>query len=210
MRTVRLAVFADLHLGRRKAPGVQWAREALADVTADADVVIFTGDLLDKKKATKADLDDGIALFEFITGELGTPLVHVWGNHDVGSGMISRFPTLDNVYRPVGGGVEKLTVPGVPLVFHAVNVTQDPDPRETLADLPEVFEPGHIGVLHTEVEGQYTNNPCLPTTTEHLLSRGYSACLMGHVHSPVVLHEDPWIGWIGMGQVLEIDVPALP
>ena len=124
MRTVRLVAFADLHLGRRKAPGVQWAREALADAAPDADVVVFTGDLLDKKKATGRDLADGIALFEFITGELDTPLVHVWGNHDVGSGMIPRFPTLDNVYRPVGGAVGKLTGPGSPVVVQAARARE--------------------------------------------------------------------------------------
>ena len=43
MRTVRLAVFADLHLGRRKAPGVQWAREALADVAALAAQLVEAG-----------------------------------------------------------------------------------------------------------------------------------------------------------------------
>ncbi|MDO5511498.1 metallophosphoesterase [Corynebacterium sp.] len=210
MGTVRLAAFADLHLGRRQAPGVQWAREALLDATAHgAQAIVFAGDLLDKEESTDADLEDAVALFRFITVDLGTPLVHVWGNHDVGAGIIPRFPTMEGVYRPRGEGVETLTVPGIPLTFHAIHVTGDPDPRESLEDLPQVDGPGHIGVLHTEVEGQYTNNPCLPTTTEHLLSRGYSACLMGHVHSPVVLNEDPWIGWIGMGQMMEIDVPTL-
>ncbi|GAB3692553.1 metallophosphoesterase family protein [Corynebacterium nasicanis] len=209
MDTVRLAAFADLHLGRKKAPGVRWAREVLIDAAArGADVVIFTGDLLDKKKATEKDLRDAVELFRFITRELALPLVHVWGNHDVGSGFIPHFPALEGVHRPEGGGVEKLEVPGIPLIFHAANVIADPDPRPTLRELPAVSGAGHVGVLHTEVEGVYTKNPCLPTTTSHLLSRGYSACLMGHVHSPVVLNEDPWVGWIGMGEILELEVPA--
>lgn len=210
MGTVRVAAFADLHLGRRKAPGVAWAREALVDATDNgADVIVFTGDLLDKKKASGRDLADGIDLFRLVTEELRRPLVHVWGNHDVGSGMIPQFPEIEGVYRPTGDEIAEIRVPDVPLVFHAVNVTQDPDPRDLLRHLPQVDEPGHIGVLHTEVEGQFTNNPCLPTTTDHLLSRRYAACLMGHVHSPVVLHEEPWIGWIGMGQVLELEVAPI-
>ncbi|MDO5669907.1 MAG: metallophosphoesterase [Corynebacterium sp.] len=208
--SVRLAVFADLHLGRKKAPGLQWARQALVDAAPDADIIIFTGDLLDKKKATRADLEDSIDLFRFITQDLGKPLVHVWGNHDVGSGFIDEFPAIEGVYRPEGGDIEQLQVPGIPLVFHAVNVIEDPDPRTTLKQLGKVDGPGHIAVLHTEVEGQYTKNPCLPITADFLLSRGYSACLMGHVHSPVVLQEEPWTGWIGMGQMLELEVPALP
>lgn len=208
--TVRLAAFADLHLGKKKAPGVQWARQALHDAVAHADIIIFSGDLWDKKKATRKDFEDSIDLFRFITDDLGTPLVHVWGNHDVGAGFIDEFPEIDGVYRPEGGGIEKLQVPGIPLLFHAVNVIDDPDPRSTLEELEKVDGPGHVAVLHTEVEGQYTKNPCLPITADFLLSRGYSACLMGHVHSPVVLQEDPWIGWIGMGQMLELDVPALP
>lgn len=209
MATVRLLAFADLHLGKKKSPGVQWAYESLAGAASRPDAIVFTGDLLDKKKATEADLADGIALFRHITRDLTLPLVHVWGNHDVGSGMIPRFPDLPGVHRPRGHGIEEIRVPGVPLVFHAANVVADPDPRDLLKDLPRVNEPGHVGVLHTEVEGQYTKNPCLPTTQEHLLSRGYGACLLGHVHSPVVLNDDPWIGWIGMGQMLEIDIPAL-
>lgn len=211
MGTVRLAAFGDLHLGRRKAPGVGWAREALVDATRNgADAVVFTGDLLDKKKATGKDLDDAVDLFRMVTHELERPLVHVWGNHDVGSGMIPLFPEIRGVHRPTDDAVAEIRVPDLPLVFHAVNVTQDPDPRDVAKHLPRVEEPGHVGILHSEVEGRYTKNPCLPTTTEHLLSRGYEACLMGHVHSPVVLHEEPWIGWIGMGQMLEIEVAALP
>lgn len=211
MGTVRIAAFADLHLGRRKAPGVGWAREALVDATRNgADAIVFTGDLLDKKKATGKDLDDAVDLFRMVTHELGRPLVHVWGNHDVGSGMIPLFPEIRGVHRPTDDAVAEIRVPDLPLVFHAVNVTQDPDPRDVAKHLPRVEEPGHVGILHSEVEGRYTKNPCLPTTTEHLLSRGYEACLMGHVHSPVVLHEEPWIGWIGMGQMLEIEVAALP
>lgn len=211
MGTVRLAAFGDLHLGRRKAPGVGWAREALVDATRNgADAVVFTGDLLDKKTATGKDLDDAVDLFRMVTHELERPLIHVWGNHDVGSGMIPLFPEISGVHRPTDDGVAAIRVPDVPLVFHALNVTQDPDPRDVAKHLPRVEEPGHVGILHSEVEGRYTKNPCLPTTTEHLLSRGYEACLMGHVHSPVVLHEEPWIGWIGMGQMLEIEVAALP
>ena len=211
MSTVRLAAFGDLHLGRRMGPGVGWAREALIEATAiGADAIVFTGDLLDKKKATSQDLADAVDLFRLVTEELERPLVHVWGNHDVGSGMIPLFPEIRGVHRPTDDAVAEIRVPDLPLVFHAVNVTQDPDPRDVAKHLPRVEEPGHVGILHSEVEGRYTKNPCLPTTTEHLLSRGYEACLMGHVHSPVVLHEEPWIGWIGMGQMLEIEVAALP
>ncbi len=211
MGTVRLAAFGDLHLGRGKAPGVEWARKALVDATRNgADAIVFTGDLLDKKKATGRDLSDAVDLFRLVTQELELPLVHVWGNHDVGSGMIPLFPQIDGVHRPTDDAIADIRVPHLPLVFHALNVTQDPDPRDVVKHLPRVTEPGHIGVLHTEVDGRYTRNPCLPTTTEHLLSLGYGACLLGHVHSQVVLHEDPWIGWIGMGRMLEIEVPALP
>ncbi|QGU03303.1 metallophosphoesterase family protein [Corynebacterium comes] len=211
MTAVRLVVFADLHLGTKKAPGLRWAYEALSEATRRSpDVVVFAGDLLDKKKAVEADLADGVALFRHITEDLNLPLVHVWGNHDVGSGLLPRFPDLPGVHRPSGEGIEEIRVPGIPLVFHAVNVIRDPDPRDLLENLPRVEEPGHIGILHSEVEGQYTKNPCLPTTLEHLLSRGYGACLLGHVHTPVVLNEDPWIGWVGMGKMLELQVPPLP
>lgn len=211
MTSVRLAAFSDLHLGRTKAPGAPWAREALTEaVGRGADVIVFAGDLLDKKKATGKDLDDAIELFRYITEDLDRPLVHVWGNHDVGSGMIPLFPEIAGVYRPTTNDITEIHVPDIPLVFHAVNVATDPDPRDVVTRLPKVEQTGHVGILHTEVDGQYTKNPCLPTTADHLASRGYGACLLGHVHSPIMLLDDPWIGWIGMGRVLELEVPGLP
>lgn len=209
MGTVRLAAFGDLHLGRRKAPGVGWAREALVDATRNgADAVVFTGDLLDKKTATAKDLDDAVDLFRMVTHELERPLIHVWGNHDVGAGIEDTFPAIDGVYRPDGAEIAAITVPGVPAVFHAANVIADPDPREVVSHFPTAAGPGHVGLLHSEVEGQYTKNPCLPTTVDALLSHRYDTWLLGHVHQPVTLHEAPFIGWVGMASMLELDLPA--
>lgn len=207
--TFRLAAFSDLHLGKKKGPGLEWARSACAGAAElGADVLVFLGDLVDKKKGGPGDLDDAVALFRHLTGELGLPLIHVWGNHDVGAGIVDTFPAIDGVYRPNGAEITEITVPGVPAVFHAANVIADPDPREVISHFPTATGPGHVGLLHTGVEGQYTKNPCLPTTLDALLGLRYDAFLLGHVHQPVTLHTDPLIGWVGMGRLLELDLPT--
>lgn len=207
--TFRLAAFSDLHLGKKKGPGLAWARSACAGAaTRGADVLVCLGDLVDKKKGGPGDIEDAIALFRFITEDLGLPLIHVWGNHDVGAGIEDTFPAIDGVYRPDGAEIAAITVPGVPAVFHAANVIADPDPREVVSHFPTAAGPGHVGLLHSEVEGQYTKNPCLPTTVDALLSHRYDTWLLGHVHQPVTLHEAPFIGWVGMASMLELDLPA--
>lgn len=209
--TFRLAAFSDLHLGKRKGPGLNWANAmCTAAAHRGADVIIFSGDLVDKKKGRPADVEDAIALFRFITGDLGLPLIHVWGNHDVGAGIIDAFPDIEGVYRPDGAEVAEITVPGVPAVFHAANVITDPDPREVVSHFPTATGPGHVGLLHSEVEGEYTKNPCLPTTVSDLLECRYEAWLLGHVHQSITLHDDPFIGWVGMGGLTELDLPVAP
>lgn len=211
MNTVRIAAIGDLHLGRRSAPGVQWVRDSLSEaVHRGADVVVFTGDLLDKKKATRLDLHDGVTLYKYVTETLNRPVVSIWGNHDVGSGFIDEFPEIPGVYHPIGASIAKIQIPGIPAVFHAANVITDPDPRDVVKYFPVAQGPGHIGVLHSEVEGLYTKNPCLPTTRQELVAKNYGAWLMGHVHQQIMLEEQPWVGWVGMGNLIELEIAALP
>ena len=34
------------------------------------------------------------------------------------------------------------------------------------------------------------------------------AWVLGHVHTPEVLSQDPFIGWVGMGKAVLVDVPS--
>ena len=58
----------------------------------------------------------------------------------------------------------------------------------------------NLGLLHTSVTGEYSNNPCLPCTREELAACGYSAWLLGHVHKRITLADAPFAGWVGMGR----------
>ncbi|WIM67695.1 metallophosphoesterase [Corynebacterium breve] len=202
----KIAAFADLHLGAHYAPGSDWVKAELSQ--RNPDVVVFAGDLFDRHTALAEHEQEGAALFRWITQERQLPVVMIWGNHDVAKGFAfhNRFPAIDGVYRPESFEVESIEVPGVPVVFHAVNVQKKRDKRELIDDFPAAHEPGHVGVFHTGLTGEYTKNNCLPASLDDLSAKGYDAWVLGHIHAPKTLREEPYIGWPGVGRMVDLEV----
>ncbi|WP_257158991.1 metallophosphoesterase family protein [Corynebacterium cystitidis] len=207
-----LAAFADLHLGAHYTPGSPWVREELSGRAANQDtpdVVVFAGDLFDRHTSGPEQEAEGAQLFRWITQEMQLPVVAIWGNHDVAKGFEfhSRFPTIDGVYFPHGYDVCEITVPGINITFHAVNVAKKRDKRELIDDFPVVDvadSQKHVGVFHTGLTGEYTKNNCLPATLEQLQVKNYGAWVLGHVHAPTTLSQHPFIGWPGTGVMVDI------
>lgn len=84
---------------------------------------------------------------------------------------------------------------------HSAGVKVDKDARELVGSFPMLVDGTvNLGILHTSLTGEHSNNPCLPFTPEELLDRNYDAWLLGHVHQPVLVNESPFIGWVGMGR----------
>ncbi|MHA2787548.1 metallophosphoesterase family protein [Corynebacterium sp. S7] len=206
---VHIAAFADLHLGAAYSPGSQWVKDELQ--ARQAEVVVFAGDLFDRHTATETNEHEGAELMRWITQTLQTPVVMIWGNHDVAKGFEfhTRFPRIDGVYRPASFDVEELRVPGIPLAFHAVNVKKKRDERLLIDDFPTATGPGHVGVFHTGLDGSYTNNNCLPATESELREKNYATWIMGHVHKPTTLSREPYIGWPGVGVMEDLHIAPL-
>lgn len=77
----------------------------------------------------------------------------------------------------------------------------DRDPRGLVARFPApIEEASNLGLLHTSVTGEFSNNPCLPCTRDELAACGYGAWLLGHVHKRITLSDAPFAGWVGMGR----------
>ena len=199
-----LLALADVHLGRKQTgdtklgPGLDWALRAM-EHAADAGCghLVMLGDIIDRKRFsehTYAEVDQffrrGLELFDTV--------LFTAGNHDahhtltLPSGVTVAGPS-PATYRAGGWAL------------HTAAVEVDRDPRRLAGSFPAPIDATlNLGLLHSSVTGEYSNNPCLPCTTDELLSLGYDAWLLGHVHQPVTLSRHPFIGWVGMGRALTV------
>lgn len=199
-----ILALADIHLGRKQSgdtklgPGLDWALRAMerAADTGSGHLVML-GDIIDRKRFTEhtyAEVDQffrrGLELFDTV--------LYTAGNHDahhtltLPSGVTVAVPS-PATYRAGGWAL------------HTAAVEVDRDPRRLAGSFPAPIDATlNLGLLHSSVTGEYSNNPCLPCTTDELLSLGYDAWLLGHVHQPVTLSQQPFIGWVGMGRALTV------
>lgn len=195
-----ILVLADIHLGRKQSgdtkvgPGLAWALDVL-DRAADAGAghLIMAGDIIDRKRYTEATYGDVDTFFRHGLERFDTVLFTA-GNHDV-------HHTLDLPDGVTVAGTSPATYRCGAWAVHAAAVEVDKDPRELLGNFPApVDDAANLGILHTSVTGEWSNNPCLPCTADELTACGYDAWLLGHVHQRVTLSETPFIGWVGMGR----------
>lgn len=185
--TRMIAVLADLHLGHPDAPGLSWALSALDRAhAAGARALVMLGDVIDRSEFTSATYDEVDAFFAAAHDRFAE--VHfIAGNHDVHHELREPLhPTEPHVF----------TCRGLRVV--TASVAADPDPRELS------FPAADLGLLHSSVEGQFSRKVCLPITQAALEATGHP-WVLGHVHVPHVLADAPFIGWVGMGQVLLVD-----
>lgn len=195
-------VLADIHLGRKQhgdkktGPGLPWALDALErGAAAGAGHMVMLGDVIDRKRYTEATYGE-VSQF-FARGlELFDTVVFSAGNHDVHHDLTGVIPP-----EVVVAGTEPQTIRAGEWALHTAAVEVDRDPRRLVSSFPEPIDgASNLGLLHTSVTGEYSNHECLPCTVEELANCGYGAWLLGHVHKRVTLSEEPFIGWVGMGQ----------
>ena len=195
-------VVADIHLGRKQhgdkktGPGIDWALGTLQrGEEAGARHLVMLGDVIDRKRFTEATYGE-VTRF-FARGlELFDTVVFIAGNHDVHHDLTETIPDGVIVARQ-----EPQTIRAGGWALHTAAVEVDRDPRELVAKFPAPVEGApNLGLLHTSVTGEYSNNPCLPCTREELAALGYGAWLLGHVHERITLADAPFAGWVGMGR----------
>lgn len=192
-----ILVLGDIHLGLPKGPGLTWALNALEAAHENgAQGFICAGDVIDRRNFTQDTYMEVSALFSTAV-ELFGEVHFISGNHDVHHDL--KFP--DGVI-PHSPQPHVFEYHGISV--HTAAVAQDPDPRPVIEEFaPNTDEDKpHLGILHTGLHGIYSRKPCLPATADDLLRLNYDAWVLAHVHRPIVLSQEPFIGWVGMGMAL--------
>ena len=195
-------VVADIHLGRKQhgdkktGPGIDWALATLQrGAEAGARHLVMLGDVIDRKRFTDDTYGEVTRFFQRGL-DLFDTVVFIAGNHDVHHDLTGIIPEDVIVARQ-----EPHTIRAGGWALHTAAVGVDRDPRELVAKFPaKVEEAPNLGLLHTSVTGEYSNNPCLPCTRDELAACGYGAWLLGHVHERITLADAPFAGWVGMGR----------
>lgn len=195
-------VAADIHLGRKQhgdkktGPGIDWALGTLQrGAEAGARHLVMLGDVIDRKRFTDATYGEVTRFFQRGL-ELFDTVVFIAGNHDVHHDLTGAIPGGVIVARQ-----EPQTIRAGGWALHTAAVEVDRDPRELVDDFPAPIDKApNLGLLHTSVTGEFSNNPCLPCTREELAACGYGAWLLGHVHERITLSSAPFAGWVGMGR----------
>ena len=197
-------VIADIHLGRKQkddkktGPGIEWALDTLdRGAEAGARHLVMLGDVIDRKRFTDHTYTEVTQFFERGL-ELFESVVFIAGNHDVHHDLTGVIPE-----GVIVAGIEPQTIRVGQWALNTAAVEIDRDPRTVVPDFPApVAGAPNLGLLHSSVTGEYSNNACMPCTVDELTSCNYDAWLLGHVHERVVLSSDPFIGWVGMGKAL--------
>lgn len=209
---MELLCAADLHLGRQPSrvpprlrerlaelgPAAAWRRLVGEAVARRVAAVLLAGDVLDD------DLDFYEALSDLRAGvetlvAAGIAVVAVAGNHDVAA--LPRLARLVPGVRLLGAGGaweaarivagdEALNVIG--WSFPAASYDRSPLATLDLVDLD--LGPGPtVGLLHADLDqpGRYA-----PVTGAELRAHPLAAWLLGHVHKPHPLADEPF-GYLG-------------
>ncbi|MGF9714571.1 metallophosphoesterase family protein [Paenibacillus naphthalenovorans] len=218
MRSFRFIHAADLHLdspfrGLAGLPEAWRERVKEASFTAllrltdlavsqRADFVVFSGDIYDAKdRSLRAQLRFRQAL-ETLAGHR-IPAFVIHGNHDpLHDGYSAKLTWPDEVKVFGAGGVESeivraadgealARVSGISFGKSSVTDNLTPGFRGWGDGLY------HIGMLHTNVDGDAKHDNYAPCRLGDLLARGVDYWALGHIHTRRILHEKPWVVYPG-------------
>jgi DNA repair protein SbcD/Mre11 len=209
MESLRFVHAADLHLDS-PFRGVGDASQALKDrlqsatlaalarvvdhtIDSRADFLVVAGDIYDSKDRNLRALVSFRKEMERLA-ERNVPVFIVHGNHDPLNGWGSGFQLPPNVIT-FGGRVD--TEPFIRRGREAARITGVSYMRERVTDnLASSFKspedaPYSIAVLHANIGHQSGHADYAPATVAELASAGFNYWALGHVHTRVVLSEQP-------------------
>ncbi|MES2345208.1 MAG: DNA repair exonuclease [Chlamydiota bacterium] len=220
MKNIRIACAADLHLGRRlvrlpeglenfvHAPKDAWKMlvRFVCALENQVDVLILSGDVFDNEQ----DLYEAIGVFEegihrILANKI--PIIAVAGNHDA--------HVLKKCHRRVGSplfyllGEDEMWETQI-LEFHGRKICFigwsfskhqcEANPLKSFKSCEDAFT---IGILHCDVssgkKGFYA-----PVQLKYFHSLPVKAWVLGHIHIPEILVEDPFVFYCGSLQGLDI------
>ncbi|HMK37680.1 MAG TPA: DNA repair exonuclease, partial [Desulfomonilaceae bacterium] len=210
---------ADIHLGRpfsglsrsspvlgklfRDAGYAVWNRIVKTAVDRKVDFVTLGGDIFDGGNPTirsRVLFREGVEQLR----AAGIPVFMVLGNHDPLISFPASLRELPGLHV-FGADPQSLPVDcaeftaGVMVYgasFSKAVVTENLARRfcrDKGMDLA-------VGILHTNVAGEWGHQNYAPCTSEDLKNAGMDVWCLGHVHSPVVLNEHPLIFYPGTAQ----------
>ncbi|PUA39205.1 DNA repair exonuclease [Paenibacillus elgii] len=180
------------------------ALERLVDlaVREQVDFVVVSGDIYDAKdRSLRAQLRFQQAL-ETLAGH-GVPAFVVHGNHDpLHDGYSAKLRLPDTVKVFGSDAVESVVIGG-----------RDGEPVARVSGISfgrsavtDNLTPGyvrhndslyHIGILHTNVDGDAGHDNYAPCSLRDLTRGQVDYWALGHIHSRRVLHERPWVVYPG-------------
>jgi exonuclease SbcD len=207
---------ADIHLDSplrglvtyEDAPvdALRWAtRRALGNLVDTAieekvDLLLLAGDVFD------GDWHSYSTGSHFITEmmrlrDAGIEVVSITGNHDATSRITKALRLPENVHtlsdsKPDTWISEKLGV-----AVHGQGYSEQALTTDISLGYPApVSGLLNIGLLHTSADGHSDHARYAPCTVEGLVNRGYDYFGLGHVHTRLVLHDDPPVLFSGVLQ----------
>ncbi|MBS3904531.1 MAG: DNA repair exonuclease [Simkania sp.] len=216
---VRLIAAADLHLGRKvpipeflysdaTSPEGAWQRvvDLVVDEEAEVDVLLLAGDIFDKEE----NVLEAPYCFERGLQRLAAkdkPVIAIAGNHDYRSlQRRHRLFSFPQFYLLGQGGVWEtiqLTLGERVICFEGWSFPSSTFVKNPLLTLgPKENSQVTIGLLHGECDGK-KESPYAPFTTQELARTGRECWVLGHIHNPEVLCQEPYIFYCGTLQGLD-------
>ncbi len=206
----KFLIAADVHLdsplhGLSQYPGAPVdllrgaTREALKNLVRLAleeqvSLVLLAGDLYD---GNWRDYNTGLFLAQQLARlrEGGIRAFVIHGNHDAENRMTRSLNLPDNVTVFKTRRAETIRLEDLGVAIHGQGFAR----KDVMDNLAEHYPAAqadffNIGMLHTALSGGYQGHaPYAPCTLGTLQSKAYDLWALGHVHTPVVLCEEPLI-----------------
>lgn len=220
MKNIRIACSADLHLGRRllhlpegleeyvQAPKMAWERfvDYICDPENRVDACVLAGDLFDNEQ----NLYESIAVFERGVRKIlarHIPIIAVAGNHD--ALILGRFAKrIESPYFYLlgsGGNWEtlELTFQGRKIQFVGWSFPSPKMETSPLATYPRNSDDIlTIGLLHCDAAGG-KESPYAPVEFAEFQKLKPKAWVLGHIHIPGILIQEPLVFYCGSLQGLD-------
>jgi DNA repair exonuclease SbcCD nuclease subunit len=171
------------------------AFERIVDHTiqSKADFLVLAGDLYDSKdRSLRALVAFRRQMERLAECDISVYIVH--GNHDPLNGWGSEFQLPPNVTTFTG---KSHTEPVIRRGKEIARVTGISYARERVTEnlashmKPDSDSPYSVALLHANVGGQAGHADYAPVTLEELTASGFDYWALGHVHTRVVLADDP-------------------
>ncbi len=202
-------IAADLHLdsplhGLSQYPGAPVdmlrgaTREALKNLVRLAleeqvSLVLLAGDLYD---GNWRDYNTGLFLAQQLARlrEGGIRVFVIHGNHDAENRMTRSLNLPDNVTVFKTRRADTIRLEALGVAIHGQGFARK-DVMDNLAEHYPVAQADffNIGMLHTALSGYQGHAPYAPCSLGTLQSKAYDLWALGHVHTPVILCEEPLI-----------------